>query len=147
VVDSKALAVIGVTASAVWAALGPKAEPDKLVQTGIGGDQFVLTPYPWIFKIQMIGQDIAKEQVDFAKSKVGATGKAVAIGYDSPGVRQWEQGITAALKDAGWQQGESQFVTTSTTDFSVVASKIAAENVNAVFSNVLEAQMPNFVST
>ena len=150
IVDSKAIGLVGVTASAVWAVLGPKAEGDGLLQTGIGGDQFVLTPYKWVFKIQMLGGDIGRNQVKFA-SKL-ATDKNIAtptvsiIAYDSPGNRQWVDAVTKEVQSKNWKLAETQYVPTSTTDFSGVAAKVAAAKSDFVLTVVLEAQLPGFVT-
>jgi ABC-type branched-subunit amino acid transport system substrate-binding protein len=146
--DSKSLGFMIEGSSTVFTPIAAKVGADKIVESNVGGYKGGIGVYPYVYNILANLPMFAVELPKFAATKVtSATGSKVAyFTYDSTLTETFQPAITKAFTDQGWKLVYSQLVPTTASDFAVAAGSIAAGSPDVVVVDLLEGQLPQFVS-
>ena len=146
--DSDSLGFFVNAASAIVAPVGAKAIQDHFVETSLGGYQGGIGVFPYTYSTNPTPPAYVDTLVKYAGTRVSNTSgaKMAYILYDSPGNRTYQPTVENGFKGKGWSVFYSQVVPQTTTDFSVAAGQIASGKPDIVVTNLLEAQLPSFVS-
>lgn len=146
--SSNSLAFLLGGSSTVFTPVATRAINDHFVESNGGGYQGGIGVYPYIYNIlgnlPMFAQIIPK----FADTRVLSAEGAVAayFTYDSTLTETFQPRIVGALQGEGWSVKYNQLVPSTVTDFSVAAGNIAAVKPQIVIVDLLESQLPQFVS-
>lgn len=134
--------------STVFTPVAARAIQDHIVETNGGGYQGGIGVYPYVYNILGNLPMFADIVPRFAKTRVLSTEGSVAayLTYDSTLTETFQSRIVGALQGQGWSVKYNQLVPSTVTDFSVAAGNIAAAKPNIVIVDLLESQLPQFIS-
>jgi branched-chain amino acid transport system substrate-binding protein len=134
--------------STVFTPIASRAIEDHIVESNGGGYQGGIGVYPYVYNILGNLPMFADIVPRFAKTRVLSTENSVAayLTYDSTLTETFQPRIVGTLQGQGWQVKYNQLVPSSVTDFSVAAGNIAAAKPNIVIVDLLESQLPQFIS-
>jgi len=134
--------------STVFTPIAARAIQDHIVESNGGGYQGGIGVYPYVYNILGNLPMFADIVPRFAKTRVLSTEGSVAayLTYDSTLTETFQPRIVGALQGQGWQVKYNQLVPSSVTDFAVAAGNIAAVKPNIVVTDLLESQLPQFIS-
>lgn len=146
--DSNSLGFLIENSSTVFTPIAAKAINDHIVESNVGGYQGGIGVYPYIYNILANLPMFEDALPTFAATKVSsvAGAKVAYFTYDSTLTETFQPGITGAFTAKGWQVVYNQLVPSTATDFSVAAGSIASAAPDVVIVDLLEAQLPEFVS-
>jgi branched-chain amino acid transport system substrate-binding protein len=147
-VSSESLALLMEQASAIAGPVAAKAINDHLVVSNnteyMGGGVF-----PYVYDVYPSADLYAKTLGDFATTQVkGASApKAALLFFDTPAQRSgFEPKFEKALKDKNFNIVYKDFVPIAAIDFSIAAGTIGAAKPDFIATNLLDSQLPAFVS-
>jgi branched-chain amino acid transport system substrate-binding protein len=144
---SDSLGFMAMAASAVIAAVSPKATQDGIITSNNGGYKQGVGVYPYIYNQNPTGPTFFSTVADFASQQVTSSGaKAAFIAYDSALVESYQPAIGKALTDKGFTVAYSQLLPPTNLDFGVSSGNIAAAAPQIIVTDLRDAQIVPFVT-
>jgi branched-chain amino acid transport system substrate-binding protein len=139
-VEEKALAILGNSASSAWVASGTLADSTKVPQMGYGNaDKYFQTYDPYMFKNGMLGTQQAELLAQVVEGTLlkGKSGLKVAIlASDTASGPLHIAAVKEAAAKRSWTIVETQNVKIGATDCTAQAAKLAASKPDVIMSNV-----------
>jgi branched-chain amino acid transport system substrate-binding protein len=139
-IEQKAVAILGNSASSAWVASGRLADSTKVPQMGYGNaDKYFQTYDPYMFKNGMLGTQQAELLAQVVEGTLlkGKTGLKVAIlASDTASGPLHIAAVKAAAGTRNWTIVETQNVKIGATDCTAQAAKLTASSPDVIISNV-----------
>jgi ABC-type branched-subunit amino acid transport system substrate-binding protein len=147
-VASDSLGFMAMAASAVIAAVSPKAIQDGIVTSNNGGYNQGVGVFPYIFNENPTGPTFFAAVSSFAAAQVSHPqgAKAAFIAYDSALVESYQPAIGRALTGKGFDVAYSQLVPATNLDFGVASGNIAAASPAIIVTDLRDSQIVPFVT-
>lgn len=136
------------SASTVLTPIAARSTTSKLVTSSIGGYKGGIGVYPYVYNSLPNSDAYVDTVTKFAATLVPkpAGSKVAYFTYDSTLTEAFQKAITGKFTSDGWKVTYNQLVPSSASDFSVAAGNIASGSPNVVVVDLLEGQLPTFVS-
>lgn len=136
------------SASTVLTPIAARATTSKIVTSSIGGYKGGIGVYPYVYNSLPNADAYVETVTKFAATQVSkvAGSKVAYFTYDSTLTEAFQKAITGKFTSDGWTVAYNQLVPSSASDFSVAAGNIASAKPSVVVVDLLEGQLPTFVS-
>jgi branched-chain amino acid transport system substrate-binding protein len=136
------------SASTVLNPVAARATTQKIVTSSIGGYKGGIGVYPYVYNSLPNSDAYVDTVTQFAATQVPsiAGSKMAFFAYDSTLTETFQKALTAKFTSGGWKVAYNQLVPSSAADFSVAAGNIASAAPKVVVVDLLEGQLPTFVS-
>jgi ABC-type branched-subunit amino acid transport system substrate-binding protein len=136
------------SASTVLTPIAARATKDGIATSSIGGYNGGIGVYPYVYNSLPNSPSYVSTVSKFAASQVSTVaGSGIAFfAYDSTLTETFQKDMTKKLSSDGWKVGYNQLVPSTASDFSVAAGSIANQKPKVIVADLLEGQLPTFVT-
>jgi branched-chain amino acid transport system substrate-binding protein len=146
--SSDSLGYFLTSASTVLTPIAARATKDGIATSSIGGYQGGVGVYPYVYNSLPNAKSYVDTVTQFARTRVPSVNgaKAAFFAYDSTLTETFQKSMAAKLSGDGWQLAYNQLVPSTASDFSVAAGNIAGAGPSVVIVDLLEGQLPTFIT-
>jgi ABC-type branched-subunit amino acid transport system substrate-binding protein len=146
--SSNSLGYFLTSASTVLTPIAAQATKDGIATSSIGGYMGGIGVYPYVYNSLPNSPSYVSTVTKFASSKVSSvSGSGIDyLSYDSTLTETFQKDMNSKLTADGWKLGYNQLVPSTASDFSVAAGSMAADHPKVIITDLLEGQLPTFVS-
>ena len=136
------------TSSTVFTPIAARATKEGIAVSSIPGYNGGVGVYPYVYNLLPSVTTYVSTVSQFAATRVPSVkgAKVAFLAYDSTLTEAFQKAIPAKLASQGWKVVYNQLVPSTALDFSVTAGDIASAKPNVVIVDLLEGQLPTFMT-